>query len=200
VRIAGPRLTLRYPDPADAPALFALARDPAVTRYFSWGPYTDVAQPAAYVEGLPAKREAGELLDFLVEDAEHGAVGITGLSGLSRRDRRCVVGSWFGHRYWGSGLNRESKALIAGLAFAHLGMKRLGSYAAAVNGRSQVALERIGFRREGTLLDFHRHGDRVYDVVSFAMTRAAWERSPLRTVTVRVEGAPPPTWDVRGGA
>ena len=37
----GPELLLRYAREEDAPALFALASDPEVTRFFSWGPYTD---------------------------------------------------------------------------------------------------------------------------------------------------------------
>ena len=99
----------------DAPALFGLGADPAVTRFFSWGPYTRLEQSEAYIDGLPAKRERGELLDFVVVHRRGGPIGVTGLSELARRDRRATVGSWFGHRWWGSGRNYESKALIAAL-------------------------------------------------------------------------------------
>jgi hypothetical protein len=34
----GRSLSLRYPTAHDAPALFELASDPEVTRFFSWGP------------------------------------------------------------------------------------------------------------------------------------------------------------------
>ena len=64
--VRGPRLSLRYATPADAPRLFELAADPAVTRFFSWGPYTTLEQPEAYIASLPARREAGDLLDFLI--------------------------------------------------------------------------------------------------------------------------------------
>jgi ribosomal-protein-alanine N-acetyltransferase len=191
LELLGPTLTLRYPVAADAPALFELARDPAVTRFFSWGPYERLEEAEAYIAGLPARRDSGELLDLLVVHRDHGPIGITGLSGLSVRDRRAVVGSWFGHRYWGSGANRESKALMSHLAFEHLGMERLTAYAATQNTRSQRALERLGFRREGVLAAWHRHGDRVYDVVSLALLRAAWERSPLPSVPVQVRGELP---------
>jgi ribosomal-protein-alanine N-acetyltransferase len=191
LELLGPTLTLRYPDVADAPTLFALGADPAVARYFSWGPYERVEEAEAYIAGLPVLRATGELLDFLVVHREHGPVGITGLSGLSVRDRRAVVGSWFGHRYWGSGVNRESKALMGHLAFEHLGLERLTAYAASQNTRSQRALERLGFRREGVLAAWHRHGDRVYDVVSFGMIRAAWERSTLPAVPAEVRGELP---------
>jgi ribosomal-protein-alanine N-acetyltransferase len=191
LEVLGPSLTLRYPSAADAAALFALGRDPAVSRYFSWGPYERVQEAETYIAGLPARREAAELLDFLTVHREHGPIGITGLSGLAVRDRRAVVGSWFGHRYWGSGANRESKALMAHLAFEHLGLERLTAYAASQNTRSQRALERLGFRREGVLAAWHRHGDRVYDVVSYGMVRAAWERSGLPAVPAEVRGALP---------
>jgi ribosomal-protein-alanine N-acetyltransferase len=191
LEIRGPRLTLRYAVHEDAPALFELASDPAVTRYFSWGPYTSLDQPESYIAGLPEKRERGELLDFLIVDERDGPIGVTGLSELSVRNRHATVGTWFGHRWWGSGVNPESKAMIAALAFEHLGLDRLTAWANTRNGRSQVALERVGFRREGVLAGWHRHGDVLHDVVVFGMLRADWERSPLRSVPVQVRGTPP---------
>jgi [ribosomal protein S5]-alanine N-acetyltransferase len=196
LELLGPTLTLRYPDVTDAQDLFALGSDPAVARYFSWGPYERVEEAETYIAGLPAQRETGALLDFLVVHGEHGPMGITGLSGLAVRDRRAVVGSWFGHRFWGSGVNRESKALIAHLAFKHLGLERLTAYTASQNTRSQRALERLGFRREGVLAAWHRHGDRVYDVVSYGMVRAAWERSGLPAIPAQLRGDLPPTFVV----
>ena len=84
----GPTLTLRPPCPEDAPDLLALAGDPDVTRWFSWGPYTRVEEPLAYIERLAEERERGERLDLLVVHREHGAAGVTGLSEFSIRDRR----------------------------------------------------------------------------------------------------------------
>jgi N-acetyltransferase len=194
--VSGPRLTLRYATQDDAPRLFELAADPAVTRFFSWGPYTSIEQPEAYIAGLAAKRDAGELLDFLIVDPDDGPIGVTGLSELARRDRRATVGSWLGHRWWGSGANFEAKAMIAALAFQRLGVERLTAWANTRNGRSQRALERIGFRREGVLTAWHRHGDTMHDVVVFGMLAAGWERCPLRGVPVTIEGTPPPAFIV----
>jgi len=194
--VTGPALTLRYAEPADAPRLLELGSDPAVTRFFSWGPYTKVQEPEAYIASLEGKRERGELLEFLIDHHENGPIGVTGLSELSARDRRATVGSWFGQRWWGSGANVESKALVAALAFEHLGMERLTAWTNTRNGRSQMALERVGFRREGVLAAWHRHGDRVHDVVVFGMVRSAWESSALAEVPVEVSGTPPPAFVV----
>jgi N-acetyltransferase len=194
VELVGRSLTLRYATAADAPALLALGADPDVTRFFSWGPYTSIEQPAAYIAGLAGEREHGERLDFLIVDQTAGPIGVTGLSELSRRDRRAVVGTWLGRAYWGSGANRESKALIARLAFDLLGLERLGAYADLDNPRSQRALENLGFLREGVLRRWHRHGSDVHDVIVYSWLKAEWERSPLAQAAVEIRGQAPPAF------
>jgi ribosomal-protein-alanine N-acetyltransferase len=196
LEVSGPTLTLRYATDDDVPRLLELGSDPEVTRWFSWGPYTDPEQPRAYIAGLAGKRESGELLDFLIDRAPDGPIGVTGLSELSRRNRHATVGTWFGRRWWGSGANVESKALIAALAFEHLGLDRVTAWANTRNGRSQVALERAGFSREGVLRGWHRHGDVLHDVVVFGMLRAGWRASPLAEVPVEVRGALPAAFKV----
>lgn len=191
VELHGPTLTLRYATPGDAPALFELGTDADVTRFFSWGPYQRIAEPLAYIGTLAGQRERGEQLDFLIVHRDDGPIGVLGLSELSRRDRRAVVGTWLGRRWWGSGANREAKALLAHLGFVHFGLERIGAYADVENARSQAALERIGFAREGVLRRFHRHGTTVHDVVVFGLLRAEWERSQLATVPVELEGELP---------
>ena len=198
IALHGPTLTLRLPTAGDAPALLDLAADPDVTRWFSWGPYTSLDQPRAYIERLAGQRERGEQIDLLVVHREHGPAGITGLSEFSARDLRCMVGTWFGRRFWGTGANRESKAMVAHLAFSVLGMRRLGAYSNTENGRSTQALLALGFRHEGVLREWHRHGGRAFDVNVFGMLRADWEQGPLAGVPVRVEGEPPGAFP-RGG-
>ena len=191
----GPSLTLRFAEAEDAPALFLLGRDPEVTRFFSWGPYTDAEQADAYVARLPAEREEGRQLDFVVVDRSVGApIGVTGLGEFSLRDRRAVVGSWLGRAWWGSGANTEAKALVCRIAFDALGLERIGAYAAVGNPRSQRALDKVGFTQEGTLRSFHRHGDEVHDVHLYSLLRADWEKGPLADVEVELEGEPPPAF------
>jgi ribosomal-protein-alanine N-acetyltransferase len=193
LQVCGPTLTLRYATPDDADALFGLA-DAEATQWFSWGPYADRSAPLGYIEALAVQREAGTLLDFLVVHAEHGPVGVTGLSEYSRRDRRATVGTWFGRDHWGSGINAESKALIARLAFDTLGFHRLTAWANTRNGRSQIALERIGFLREGVLRAYNTHSSGIHDVVAFGMTPSDFAASPLAAVPAEISGVAPEVW------
>jgi ribosomal-protein-alanine N-acetyltransferase len=194
LRATGPTLTLRFAEAGDAPALFEQARDPEVTRFFSWGPYERVEEAEAYIAGLEAQRAGGRHLDLLVEHRDHGPVGVIGLGEWSLRDRRAVVGTWLGRAHWGTGANREAKALVARLAFDALGLERLGAYAATGNPRSQRALEKLGFVREGELRAFHRHGATVHDVLVYSLLRHELPGTPLHDVPVAIEGEPPPAF------
>ena len=187
VQVVGRNVTLRYATEADAQRLLELASDLDVTRWFSWGPYSTLAEPKAYIASLAGRREAGELLDFVIDHREHGVIGVTGLSEVAPRDRRATVGTWVGRPHWGTGANPESKRLIAALAFERLGFERLTAWANTRNGRSQLALERVGFTREGVLRGWHRHGDARHDVVVFRLLAREWAGA----ADVKVEGEPP---------
>lgn len=188
----GPTMTLRIPAPADATALFRLASDPAVTQWFSWGPYQETAEARAYLDRLPDQRAHATQLDLLQVHRELGPVGITGLSEFSFRDRRAMVGSWLGRDAWGIGANTESKALMAYLGFELLGLHRLSAYANPLNGRSVRALEKVGFVQEGLLRGWHRHAGAQLDVHVYGMLREDWEAGPLAEAPVRVDGDVPP--------
>ena len=85
------------------------------------------------------------------------------------------------------------------LAFAICGLERVGAYSNPDNARSTRALERLGFRHEGVLRAWHRHGDTHHDVNIFGLLREDWRGAPF-DVDVDVEGEPPPAWIVRRGA
>ena len=189
--VRGPRLTLRYARPDDASALYELGSDPDVSRFFSWGPYTEPAQASAFIERMAEQRASGERLEFVIAGDDDQPIGITGLSEFSERDRRAVVGTWLGRPYWGTGANQESKALVLSVGFRSLELQRISAYAHPENERSVRALERLGFVAEGTLVAWHLHGGRRRDVRILRLLREDWEASGLAALPVTVEGEPP---------
>jgi [ribosomal protein S5]-alanine N-acetyltransferase len=189
--LRGPEVSLRIPRAEDAQRLFELASDAEVTRFFSWGPYERVQQAADWLETLPERRAGGTALELAIVDHDDWLIGITAVLEVARRDRRAVVGTWLGSPYWGTGANAGSKALIAHLVFGPLRMERLGAWADVRNPRSQRALERLGFVREGTLRAFHRHYDERRDVISYSLLRGEWEGSPLAATPFEARGEVP---------
>jgi [ribosomal protein S5]-alanine N-acetyltransferase len=189
LEVVGPTLTLNVPEPADAPGLFVLARDPEVTRWLSWGPYESEDEPRRWIEEARARREAGERIELLIHRGGE-LLGMTGLFEIAERDRRAMVGTWLGREHWGTGVNAESKALILHLAFTTLGLNRVGAYSNVRHERSQRALQNLGFRREGVLRAWHRHPDGYQDVVVFGLLASEWRPD----VAVEVRGALPPAF------
>jgi ribosomal-protein-alanine N-acetyltransferase len=198
VVVRGQRFSLRVLTADDAPALFSLGSDPDVSRFFSWGPYRSPDESREFVESLDRQRASGERLELGVVSGEGELVGITGLSEFSRRDRRAVLGTWLGRPFWGTGANRESKALLLALAFRSLGLLRVTALASPQNVRSIAALERLGFVHEGVLRGWHVHAGVPRDVAVLRMLRDEWARTPLAEVPAQVEGDAPPQF-VLGG-
>ena len=195
--LRGPSLSLRYLVADDAPALFELARDPEVTRFFSWGPYTDESQPREFIEHLTAEREAGRRLELgIVLNEGDRPIGLTGFSDFSRRDRRATVGTWLGREHWGSGANNESKSLVLSLGFRHLGLHRISALASPDNRRSLRALERIGFWTEGVLRAWHVHDGVPRDVAMLRLLADHFEKTEVAKVPYELEGEPPPQFVV----
>ena len=106
-----------------------------------------------------------------------------------------MLGTWLGREFWGSGANRESKALVLALAFRSLGLQRVTALASPQNVRSLAALRRLGFVQEGVLRAWHVHAGVPRDVAVMRMLRDEWERTPLAEVDVAIEGTPPSRFD-----
>ena len=138
----GPTLTLRPPVAADADVLLALGVGRRRSRAGSRGGRTTTIERAAGVHrgpaGAPRARRADRPADRPPRaraDRRHG------LSELRARDRRAMVGTWFGPRVLGHRRQHaRSKAIVAHLAFELLGIERLGAYSNPDNGRSTRAL------------------------------------------------------------
>ena len=192
LEVRGRELRLRYARMEDAPAIFELASDREVTQFFAWGPYCHEKEAEAYIRSLASKRAQGTMLEFVVVHKRAGVIGVTGLSEFSLRDRRAVVGTWHGREWWGTGANRQSKALVLALGFRGLGLERVTAWCGLDNSRSQRALERLGFVREGVLRRWHVHAGEPQDIIAYGLLRSDWEASGLADEPVEIVGRIPP--------
>jgi ribosomal-protein-alanine N-acetyltransferase len=193
LEVRGPNVTLRLPAESDAPALFELASDPEVTRWFSWGPYTEPSQALDWVRRNVDERESGERLSLAtVRGGE--VLGIIELNELSVRDRRAMMGVWLGRRAWGTGVNGEAQVLLLALSFSVLGLRRVGAYANVDNARSDRALRKAGYVPEGRLRRWHRHGDAELDVFVYGVLAEEFA-APFE---VEVRGEPPAAFVMPG--
>lgn len=149
--LAGTTLTLREVQIEDAHALVALLTTEEVSR-FIWPPPASVEAVERFIMWMLEQRRAGKQACFVIVPAGmRTAVGLFQVHALERGFATAEWGFALGSRFWGSGLFAEGARLFLDFSFDVIGVHRLEARAAAVNGRGNGALRKIGAVQEGVL-------------------------------------------------
>lgn len=185
--IEGPQVRLRVPRPEDLPTLFDWYSDPERV-----SPFDRFATDS--FEGF--RTEVGEAADsptslaprFVVERREDGR--LLGCVGHYRAHPvLTILDVWYmmgepAER--GKGYGSEAVGLLLDHLFRTEPVERVGATCAVENVASIRLLEKLGFRREGTLASTLFHHGRWHATHVYGLTRSAWaERSR--------SGTPPPS-------
>ncbi len=177
VVLEGPTVRLRPILPADCPMLFDWYNDPDLVAPFdryTTETYDSFLRSVAAAEGDP-----GSLAPrFAIERrTERDVVGLVGHYRahpvLEYVDVWYLLGS---REVRGHGLGRESVGLLVDHLLRTETVERIGATCDVENVPSSKLLERLGFRREGTMRSALFHHGRWHDVHFYGVTRA--ERSP----------------------
>ncbi|MCI4336529.1 MAG: GNAT family N-acetyltransferase [Thermoplasmata archaeon] len=81
----------------------------------------------------------------------------------------------------GQGYGSEAVGLLVGFLFSSQELGRVGATCDVENIASARLVEKLGFRREGTLQAALFHHARWHDVAVFGITRAEWSARPPRS-------------------
>lgn len=165
-----PRTVLREIVAADAPALYAFRSDPEEQRHND-PPLTEPGQAAELVERLAREHRDGAVRWGLTLPGDGVVVGLLGYNTWSREHDRAEVGYDLARRLWGRGLAAEAMRAVLDFGFDAMGLNRISAHTEVANTRSIRMLERLGFRREGTLRELVRDGDAYRDVAVYAVLR-----------------------------
>ena len=184
------RLVLRPLEASDAPDVFEYQRLPEVIRYLPW-PERDRAEAYAHT----AKRAGGRTLaadgDFFVFAATlPGEPGTNTAPGdPAPRDR--VIGDfmvrvssvqhaqlelgWVLHpSFQGRGFAREAAGAVLAFAFETLNAHRVQAFLDARNAASAALCERLGMRREATILEEQYNDGEWQDTALYGVLRREW--------------------------
>lgn len=155
----------------DAGAVFALYSDPDVCRYWSFAPWTELAQAEAWLAERMGWRPPSTYGWALAETAGDRLVGTVSLFALSAPNRRAELGYSLLPARQGRGLAREGVRLALAFGFATLDLERIEADVDPRNGPSWRLLEHFGFRREGLLRNRWRVGDSFADSWIYGLLR-----------------------------
>lgn len=175
----GSLVRLRPPTPADAALLFDWYQDPELVAPFDrYEPDTSesFATGLAGAPGDPASLYPRYTVELRSSGAAVGCVGwYRAHPVLEYIDVWYLLGD---PAQRGKGLGREAVQLLVTEVLRTETVERIGATCDVENIPSARLLERIGFRREGTLRQALFHHARWHDVHVYGVTRSEWPSLP----------------------
>jgi RimJ/RimL family protein N-acetyltransferase len=169
------RLRLRPFDDADADALFALHSSAHVLRYWDSPPWRDRGRAERFLAACRAMAEDGTGVRLAVDRASDGEfLGWCGLTRWNPDYRSAALGYCYGEAAWGRGYGTEAARAVLHWAFDTLDLNRVQAETDTRNLASARVLEKLGFRREGTLREDCVVDGEVSDSWVFGLIRREW--------------------------
>jgi RimJ/RimL family protein N-acetyltransferase len=172
-----PRLVLRRFRPQDAEAFAAYRSDPAVARYQSWQvPFTPV-QARRFIAGLADAHpgEPGEWFQFAVELRATGElVGDCAATLQLADERQAQIGYTLAAAHHRRGLGTELVSRLLDYLVDEHDVHRVWASLDPDNVPSVRLLERLGWRREGHLVESYWNGAVWRDDLLYAVLAREW--------------------------
>jgi RimJ/RimL family protein N-acetyltransferase len=171
----GGGLRLRPLKYGDAGVILKLFGDPEVVRFMSVRRLASEAEARDFIAGIRDGFLSGTLYQWGIE-LEGKLGGTCTLAGIERQHRRAELGFAVLRRWWGRRVVSRALPPVIEFAFERLGLHRLEADADPRNEASLRVLERLGFRREGLLLERHFQEGEAQDAVAFGLLRREWQK------------------------
>ena len=134
-------------------------------------------QTRSYIEGALAQREAGNRFAFAVLESATGKVlGCTSYHDIVPALKRVEIGwTWYCKSSQRSHVNTTAKLLLLTHAFETLGCHVVGWRTDNYNFASQVAIERLGAKKDGVIRGHAlRRDGTIRDTVVYSMRSGEW--------------------------
>jgi [ribosomal protein S5]-alanine N-acetyltransferase len=163
--IETPRLLLRPVMRYDAPVLHQALSDPAVMRYWSTPPHSELAETETWIAESMAAMARGDAHDFAVLHQNE----VIGRVAFWMGDE---IGFFFLRRAWGKGFAREAALAVLRYGFDTLGLRQVRADVDPDNVASLRLLEAVGFRRTGFAKNTLKVGEAWVDSVYLTLLPA----------------------------
>ncbi len=159
---------------ADAVALYAYLRDPAVTELTSY-PVVSAHMVEAMIERAVGRWAAGDLSKWGVAlQHDDRLVGTCGFNDWSPAHRWAELAYDLAQAHWGQGLMRQAVAAVLQWTFGQDQVDRVHAFVRVDNRRSQRLLERSRFVREGCLRSYRVCRGQPHDFYVYGLLRSDW--------------------------
>ncbi|MFC6633197.1 GNAT family N-acetyltransferase [Microbulbifer taiwanensis] len=146
------RLTLKALVIGDSDDLLEIFSDPEVMRYWNTAPWSTVQDSFDFIKESNDSMQRRESLILGVYLNSTGELaGKCMLFNYDKESKRAEIGFGLGRSCWGKGYISEAGEALIQYGFKSLGLRRIEAEIDPDNQSSAMALEKLGFSREGLL-------------------------------------------------
>ena len=143
------RLVLREIVPADAERLYALRRDPRVTRHLDRDNDADVSAVQSLILSIRQSFDQGDGVSWALSLKESPEIiGNLGFWRIDKKNHRAEIGYILDPAHWGKGLMSEAMAAVLPYGFKTIGFHSVEANTALENSASHRLLTKHGFVKE----------------------------------------------------
>jgi len=177
VTLSGNHVRLEPLSEAHIPGLTAVGAGQDFWRFMLYGDIKTEADMRNWVLDILSRAARGTDLPFAVIHLDSGRVaGATRYLNVAPHDRGLEIGgTWYGTVFQRTAVNTESKYLLLAHAFETLRAIRVQLKTDLINERSQMAIERLGAKKEGVLRNHMILPDgRIRDSVFYSILDSEW--------------------------
>jgi ribosomal-protein-alanine N-acetyltransferase len=175
--LCGEQVSLRDLRQSDAASLFALLTTQEVSRFIS-PPPSSVEGFERFIAWTNRQRTAGTYVCFAVTlQGSETAIGIFQVRQLDADFRAAEWGFAIGSQFWGTGVFQDGARLVLEFVFETLHVHRLEARAAALNGRGNGALQKMGAVQEAVLRKSFQCNGEYVDQLLYAILDEDWQLS-----------------------
>ncbi|MBI9071536.1 MAG: GNAT family N-acetyltransferase [Melioribacteraceae bacterium] len=148
------RLVLRQMNENDLEGVFKFNSSLANLNFIARKPFTDISQAKEklvfFMSGFPKKNGIWWTFTLKPEDK---LIGYGGLFDIDSESNKSEVGYGLLEEYWGKGIVSEAVKAIVDFGFNEMELNKIYGKIVPGNTASEKILEKLGFKKEGVLVD-----------------------------------------------
>jgi len=153
-----------------------MSRD-EVTKYYGMDSLNTIEDAKRIITSMNATFESNKGIRWaiLLKETET-FIGTIGLNNLNLWSKKAEIGYELHPLYWNKGITTEAVKEVLRYSFEELNLFRMGAVTYPQNETSIHLLQRLGFKKEGTLRGYLYQNKQNYDACVFSLLRTEWKQ------------------------
>ena len=156
---------------------YKLFSDERVTEYYNIVPFKEKNDAQKYLDWFKSRFDAKLGVRWgIVLRGEKNMIGTLGFNNF-QKNHKANIGYDLQYDYWNRGIITEALREIIKFGFEELEINRIEAEVMQGNIASEKVLSKLGFKREGVLIDRMYWNERHYDMTMYSLLHSEFKKN-----------------------